>query len=1070
MVTAPSPPFLGRSQEQAAFRSVLLGCLPSWAETHLPTVPRLVNRITGRTKPLSDKPAIFLFYGEGGMGKTTLTRRLYDLTQKEFAGRVQCLFLDWEDKQKLNRNLQVEHDRIRPETVLDVLHNALADAGWGRGLEDYRQQQQQLQAIEAKVDKGLKNQPPENPLLNDVAKLGSQGVAFVIRQSTGMSLASPEAIEKVLKVSAEALSQARQFVQKTLEPQEYDLYAQPHERLGEALGQGLARLAQRQPLVLFLDTYEIVDRSECDYTLRQVMQHSGRNVIWVVSGRANLADSGPRGSGYFRGYKGEFGEERLYARALSEFSLEEVQQYLVAVAPDRPITLDQADSVARFSLGIPFVVNQAAVMYRDGKPIDEIVQPVHRELGKISARDAVINATCERFLVHCFGATEREPDLKAIHALALLRRPEPDLLRSMLNITDGLEQRLQILRERYSFILVDELRLDQKLATFLRGYLLNPMRRTEPALQRLHTEAIAWLDLQIEHLSQGITDTADRYQDQRLAELMLDRVYHALWQSEDTGWRELVPRFIESWQYDRTWARSLLNVAEPFGKDHQHRLQKMMTALDRQPDAEDTPQLLDDFTKLCQRQPFTIEQTLILQLQRGNWCYRQDNLQEALHLYLELANRLPTPLQRLKTDLAAALYALSSKFIWFKGASDARYSPEGEQAIIRAIELHPKQASYLYNKAATLTNSKRRKEAIASYQQAIALDPNDATRHNGLGNVYSDLKRYEEAIASYQQAIVLDPNYAYPHNGLGVLYKDLKRNEAAVASYQQAIALDPNYATPHYNLGSLYKDLKRNEEAIASYQQAIALEPNDAYPHNGLGIVYFDLKRYEEAIASYQQAIALDPNFAYPHNGLGILYKDLKRYEEAIASYQQAIALDPNYAYPHNNLGSLYDDLKRYEEAIASYQQAIALDPNYAAPHNNLGWTYLLIDQLVDSQTAFETAIKLDPENYSLWLNLGLVYAMQGNLDAAYTQWHQGLERFKNNNDWDNAVRALYTLALGNADQGIAAMQAVVAAGAAVGALQNVWGDAEILARCPQPPDGIAAMLHLLNTALAEAT
>jgi len=373
-----------------------------------------------------------------------------------------------------------------------------------------------------------------------------------------------------------------------------------------------------------------------------------------------------------------------------------------------------------------------------------------------------------------------------------------------------------------------------------------------------------------------------------------------LWQSEDTGWRELVPRFIESWQYDRTWARNLLDVAEPFGKDHQHRLQKMMTALDRQPDAEDTPHLLDDFTKLCQRQPFTIEQTLILQLQRGNWCYRQDNLQEALHLYLELANRLPAPLQRLKTDLAAALYALSRKFIWVKGASDARYSPEGEQAIIRAIELHPKQASYLFNKATILAK--------------------------------------------------------------------------------------------------------------------------------------------------------------------------LKRYEEAIASYQQAIALDPNVVPPHNNLGNVYKDLKRYEEAIASYQQAIALDPNYADPHNGLGWTYLLIDQLVDSQTAFETAIKLDPENYSLWLNLGLVYAMQGNLDAAYTQWHQGLERFKNNNDWDNAVRALYTLALGNADQGIAAMQAVVAAGAAVGALQNVWGDAEILARCPQPPDGIAAMLHLLNTALAEAT
>ena len=77
--------FLGRTQEQDQFRRVLEQYAPkSLAQKYLPTFSKLV----GQAPKLPDKPYIFLFHGPGGMGKTTLTRRLQELATDEFQGTL----------------------------------------------------------------------------------------------------------------------------------------------------------------------------------------------------------------------------------------------------------------------------------------------------------------------------------------------------------------------------------------------------------------------------------------------------------------------------------------------------------------------------------------------------------------------------------------------------------------------------------------------------------------------------------------------------------------------------------------------------------------------------------------------------------------------------------------------------------------------------------------------------------------------------------------------------------------------------------------------------------------------
>ena len=777
--------FLARTEEQRQFRrslTALTATRPNWAQRQLPTFTKLLPR----PEPPEPEPRFLLFYGPGGMGKTTLTKRLHALAQHDaaFRGKVNTLFLDWEQEQKLTADLQVGHDNIAPDTVLRVFHRALVKAGWGKHLGAYETALKELSEAENKVNQAMQGQP-DNALPDQVSRLGAKGVAFMLRLNPVTSAAvSQEVLETTLdstfKVSAEGLHQTRQFVQRALTPQEYELYEQPNERLAEALGAGLARLSLQNPLVLLFDTYEIVDHPECDYTLRRVMDTSGDQILWAIAGRSNLADSGQRGRVYFRGYKRDFAEGQLYDRALSEFGLDLIQQYFTQVTPDRPIIEEQADAVARFSLGIPFVIRQAAVMWREGKPIEEIVAPTTTTLlgSGLSAYDQVIKTTSERFLVHCFEAPGRDADLEAIYALALMRRPEAELLRQMLDEPD-LEGRLQGLKQRYAFIWVEQVRLDEKLTQFLRAYLLAEVRRTSASVQTLNDRAIAWLQLQCEAKAQGITDTAEQLQETVLAELWLDLAHHQFWRSEEAGMRYLVPQFVLGWQYDRAWTRSLLESAESFQgcleKDHRQRLSQFEAVLDTffYPDPDAWQAALKDLSRMQQRDRLAgnnqAELQTILAMRRGELAYRLEQYPSALRMYLVAEQTLPNASIHLSKDLASNFYNVSNEFIWPDKEKGSVFSIEGEQAAEKAVELDPNQGGHQYNLGVVKDDGGHYEEAIAAYQQAIEIEPR-ATRYNGLGNVYKDQGRYDEAIAAYQQALTLDPKDAYPHNGLGIVY------------------------------------------------------------------------------------------------------------------------------------------------------------------------------------------------------------------------------------------------------------------------------------------------------------
>ncbi len=69
----------------------------------------------------------------------------------------------------------------------------------------------------------------------------------------------------------------------------FHLFLNPNEQLARALAEGLKKIAARKPLIVFNDTYEIVDRA--DIWLREVMRAAGPRLVWVMSGHDDLRRS-----------------------------------------------------------------------------------------------------------------------------------------------------------------------------------------------------------------------------------------------------------------------------------------------------------------------------------------------------------------------------------------------------------------------------------------------------------------------------------------------------------------------------------------------------------------------------------------------------------------------------------------------------------------------------------------------------------------------------------------------------------------------------------------------------------
>jgi Tfp pilus assembly protein PilF len=194
-----------------------------------------------------------------------------------------------------------------------------------------------------------------------------------------------------------------------------------------------------------------------------------------------------------------------------------------------------------------------------------------------------------------------------------------------------------------------------------------------------------------------------------------------------------------------------------------------------------------------------------------------------------------------------------------------RNNAKGAEPLYRkAVELAPKDSTYLTNLAVFLDNRGRRTEAEQFHQRAVASDPGDA---ECLGNYAMFLESrgdIEEADKYYLKAIKAAPTDSTYLMNYAIFLSDVaKQPSAAEAYYLRAIEADPkdpvllvNYAV---FLDVLFEG--RSDEAEKLFTRALQLGADNSIVHANyarfLNETRDDVVRAEQM---YQRAVALSPN------------------------------------------------------------------------------------------------------------------------------------------------------------------------------------------------------------------
>ncbi|MEA3341726.1 MAG: tetratricopeptide repeat protein, partial [Chloroflexota bacterium] len=785
-ITVDGELFLGRLDEQEHFRNAL----------------RAVMAPQDDDAP----PFIFLLHGEGGIGKSKLTRRFRDIAAREapFESGFHVLLVDWELKRNRNLALQVGRDAIRTETVFDIIHRACLDQDWGHRFRAYQKAVEQRGNAEQKVARALDRLNIETGASRyaELRDLGAAGIAKLVRLGvpavgdTGEALAQA-ALSAGIQMGAEQVSRLRQsaddFLRARLDSSHYDIFRQPEETLARALAEGLQQVSGRKPLLLLLDTYEIVARA--DPWLRQVIKHAGPRVMWVIAGRPNLAPS--RSADRFVGYSAEF-PRRLTDWDVRELAIEYVLEYLRDRAPERETTRREAEAIHRATLGVPLAIQAAADLWAQGVSLGGITEGIPDH----APHEEIVRLMTDRVLIHCDDPADRS----ALYFLAIQRHPDLQLLQTALRPAElgpderfDLRTRLNQLARRYSSVrLTGGARLHEAAAFFIRRYLLTTEIRATVDVCDLTARAAEAVLERREKIERRRSLLEDRCQSEDWTEATLDLAHWTLWRDEYAAWDEIIWRFIEGLGYERDLCRGLLDVLDDFelalSRDGRKRFKLLRAGLggrlpfgggDVEKEWDMLAELMDwtewaRSTDSAYDREHNDERRAILYLRQGKLLHRREQYAEALTVLQEAQRRLPDESEALKQQLGEAFYELSGKLLWPGGAERAIYSTEAEFAAEQATLLLPDKSGAFYYLGVALKNGGRLEDAIPAYERAIELDPDDAYPHNGLGNVYADLGRREEAIAAFQRAIELDPDFASAHTMLGALYEMEGRLEEAL--------------------------------------------------------------------------------------------------------------------------------------------------------------------------------------------------------------------------------------------------------------------------------------------------
>ena len=328
-------------------------------------------------------------------------------------------------------------------------------------------------------------------------------------------------------------------------------------------------------------------------------------------------------------------------------------------------------------------------------------------------------------------------------------------------------------------------------------------------------------------------------------------------------------------------------------------------------------------------------------------------------------------------------------------------------------EEHRDALMSMSNLAITYLHLGRYEEALALQDEALAKtrkvlgedDPVTLQTMNNLAGTYSTIGRHEKAFSLYEDTLVKmrqihgndHPHTLLTMNGLAFTYSSLGRYDEALKLHEETLAKmseilgksHPDTLTSMNNLALTYSGLHRQDEALTLHEETIEKRrlvlgeehPDTLTSKNNLAETYSALGRHNEALALHKKTLAKKrkvlgekhPDTLVSMNNLAETYSVLDRHEEALALQKKILTKrrkDLGKEHPctltsMNNLASTYSALSHHEEALALYKEMFEKKrnimgeehPDTLTAMDNLASTYSALGRHDEALPLYEEAL-----------------------------------------------------------------------------------------------------------------
>jgi tetratricopeptide (TPR) repeat protein len=935
-------------------------------------------------------PVMFYIWGIGGVGKSTLKRRLRE---------TYCQQADFTEV-----SFGLTEGINTPIELMAKLHAQLPPlAFWQRDLlakdpfqalyDEYQQIANQLQTQPIDGKKSVEKEQVDQ--VKSLLKAGASALGDLMPMSGLSKPVLETTAERTVDIAGMLLTEKDRWQQvlqqhrATKKNKELQaLMLEPIPKLTKAFAEALVQRSQRtkKTVVLVLDTYEKVS-SELDRWLWQSLlantQLQPHRVRLVVAGTKNLLDEKA-----WR--KLQQDRDLIFDRQLDRFDQSQTQKYLQDIGIKDEVEIR---AIFKVTKGLPYYLNWVREQREKCKPINfahgnqGIVKFLLQDLNDQEKQALQIAACCRWF------------DRRLIqHLLAQ---------QSELNWENGQNCYDWLIQREFVEPIQRFYRLDDVARDVFRESL---WQESIEQFAQIHKILVDYFNAQGDRVIAPESHVSEKYTSSEWCRYKAEALYYICFADNRDISQILLTHLFESYYFDETDVIQTLftaitseNSLESYSLLNES-TRKLLSAI--QPAAMNGSIVLD-------QEVVSNEELAKLNLSQSELgstrqiCFGQIQSLEGLAKFAVLiykAKIVPIS-QRLQwlqqaKELAQHLVTdanpefSSSLFLWDLG--NAFYEVENyEEAIAsydKALQFKPDKNDAWYNRGNALLFLGKNEEAITSYDYFIFIKPDHYEAWNNKGVALFNLGRNEESITSCDGALAINPKRDEAWNNRGNALLFLGRNEEAITSYDRALAINPDTYEAWSNRGNALLDLCRNEEAITSYDKALTINPDEYKIWSRKGFALGDSGRNEEALSSFDRALNINSNDYGSWNDRGIVLVNLGRNEEALFSFDRALQINHEYYEAWYNRGKVLCNLNRNEEALSSFDRALQINPNDYEVLNKRGVLLFELGKYEEALSSFDRALQINPNDDKAWYNRGCTLGHLGKNEEAITSFDKALQ------------------------------------------------------------------------------